>query len=175
MEIPVRDTPVETLLALGVANTVDREALMDCVTFLRVAKKSLQYFYLKFREADLTPAKYSVLSELLAADQQTLAPSELADRIGITRPSVTSLVDALEKQQLVKRQSSSEDRRRMTVAMTARGKTVMSDLLPEIYGRMAALTGFENRAMSKQFRRALSLMEAELEEQLSEEVPHAEN
>ena len=112
MEIPVESTPARYLAEHGYGQGVDLEALEDCLLFMRTAKLSLQYFYRAFAAADLTPGKYSVLSELAAAAPDGLSPSELATRLGITRPSTTSLLDELKSQKLIHRRASNEDRRR---------------------------------------------------------------
>lgn len=47
--------------------------------------------------------------------------SELAEHIGLTLPSMSKLIDGLVERKLVTRQGRSDDRRRITLALTARG------------------------------------------------------
>jgi DNA-binding MarR family transcriptional regulator len=59
------------------------------------------------------------LSNLMAA--KAMGQTELADALGITTSSVTSLVDRMERSGLVKRQPHPRDRRRTVVQLTKYG------------------------------------------------------
>ena len=52
--------------------------------------------------------------------------SELSRRMMVTGGNVTSIVDQLEKEQLVRRQMQVTDRRSFTVSLTDDGRTVFS-------------------------------------------------
>jgi DNA-binding MarR family transcriptional regulator len=174
MEIPLKDTPAAALVQQGFAEGIDLDALGDCMNFLRVAKKALQCFYLRFQDHDLTPGKYSALTELLAQSGQTLSPSDLADRLGITRPSITSLIDGLVRQGLVRRQPARDDRRRMTISLTPAGRQLLTDLLPGQYASMTSLVHFDSQSQRSGFRKALADMESELDHRLETGALHAE-
>jgi MarR family transcriptional regulator for hemolysin len=51
--------------------------------------------------------------------------SEVAEHIGVSLPSMSSLVDGLVTQGLVIRETHPEDRRRMTLTLTERGRTTL--------------------------------------------------
>jgi DNA-binding MarR family transcriptional regulator len=52
--------------------------------------------------------------------------SELADHLGLTLPSVSKLVDGLVKQELINRQESTSDRRRLTLVLTTNGEAIIN-------------------------------------------------
>jgi DNA-binding MarR family transcriptional regulator len=52
--------------------------------------------------------------------------STLAEHLGLTLPSVSKLVDGLVKQKLVLRQESTTDRRRLTLALTESGASIVN-------------------------------------------------
>lgn len=52
--------------------------------------------------------------------------SDLADHLGLTLPSTSKLVDGLVKQGLITRQECAQDRRRLTLALTAGGKALVT-------------------------------------------------
>jgi DNA-binding MarR family transcriptional regulator len=54
-----------------------------------------------------------------------MSPAELANRLGVTRSSVTALVDRLEQAGLVSRQNDPHDRRRLRLVVTADGDQVL--------------------------------------------------
>ena len=52
--------------------------------------------------------------------------SNLAEHLGLTLPSVSKLVDGLVKQELVIRQESTADRRRLTLGLTQVGASIVN-------------------------------------------------
>ena len=71
--------------------------------------------------------------------RRVLSPAELADRTGVTRATITGLVDTLERDGLVARSSNSEDRRMRSVSLTSQGSELLREILPEHFRRMAWL------------------------------------
>ena len=71
---------------------------------------------------DLTLSQYRLLAFLSQGDW---AASALADRLDVSRPSITGLVDGLVKRGLVERRPGVDDRRRVDHVLTAAGKQVL--------------------------------------------------
>lgn len=71
---------------------------------------------------DLSLPQYRLLAFLSQGDW---AASALADRLDVSRPSVTGLVDGLVKRGLVERRPGVDDRRRVDHVLTAEGKRVL--------------------------------------------------
>ena len=112
------DSP-EQEAALNIARTADRFG----IRFARL-----------FREYGLTPSQYNVL-RILRGEGQPLPILEVADRLIAAVPGITGLIDRLEGMGLVVRERSTEDRRVVFVAVTAKGL----DLLGKLDGPEAAL------------------------------------
>jgi DNA-binding MarR family transcriptional regulator len=75
-------------------------------------------------EAGLSLPQYRVLAYLSEGDA---AASALADRLRVSPPSVTSLVDGLLARALVtRRHHDTGDRRRVSLAITAKGREVLA-------------------------------------------------
>ena len=55
---------------------------------------------------------------------------ELAERMGVTRPTVSGVTDTLERRGLVERRDHSSDARLRTVALTAAGERTFEELFP---------------------------------------------
>lgn len=53
----------------------------------------------------------------------SISPSELSDKLGITRARITAAVTALEKKGFVSRTMDAGDRRRMEISLTPAGRT----------------------------------------------------
>ncbi|OOG72573.1 MarR family transcriptional regulator [Sinorhizobium sp. A49] len=70
---------------------------------------------------NLSEAKF-VLLFLLHQLPDGLSPHELADRAGVTRATVTGLLDGLERDGFLGRQQSKDDRRKVLVRLSPKGK-----------------------------------------------------
>ena len=71
--------------------------------------------------------------------RDALSPAELAERTGVTRATITGLVDTLERDGLVARTPNTDDRRMRAVSLTPRGSALLREILPEHFRRMAWL------------------------------------
>ncbi|HVT74741.1 MAG TPA: MarR family transcriptional regulator [Lacunisphaera sp.] len=78
-------------------------------------------------------------------------PAELADAAGVTRATMTGLVDTLERDGFVTREPDPADRRMMSVRLTAKGDKFLQDLLPGHFkvtaSVMSSLTEAERRTL----------------------------
>ena len=72
---------------------------------------------------DLSPPQYRVLA--LMAGGASMG-SFLANRLSVSAPSVTALVDALVSRDLVERRHSEDDRRRVTLKLTNAGSELLT-------------------------------------------------
>jgi len=73
--------------------------------------------------APLTPAQYHLL--LALSHEPGLGVGEMAAAAGCTSPTATRILDGLERDGVVARRPSSEDRRRTIVSLTAKGKRLL--------------------------------------------------
>lgn len=75
----------------------------------------------------ITLNQHFILRELWQTDGLTVR--ELAQRLRLVDPTMTTTISALEKKKLVKRSGSSEDRRRVHVFLTPTGKALHAYLV----------------------------------------------
>ncbi len=66
-------------------------------------------------------------------------PAELADAAGVTRATMTGLIDTLERDGLVRREPDPKDRRMMSVYLTPEGEVFIQQMVPGHFRLMAAL------------------------------------
>ena len=79
----------------------------------------------------LSPASGLVLS-MLVDEASSLAPNEIADRLIISRASVTGLLDSLERRAYIRRRPHPSDRRMILVDITDEGRQAASVFRPLI-------------------------------------------
>jgi DNA-binding MarR family transcriptional regulator len=83
-------------------------------------------FSLKVATRDVTVAEWVLLRELY--DHDAMAPSALADRLGMTRGAISKLADRLLAKALLTRVSGKKDRRYQALALTAEGRALVPEL-----------------------------------------------
>jgi DNA-binding MarR family transcriptional regulator len=83
-------------------------------------------FARKLEDRGVTVAEWVMLRELYGAE--TIAPSRLAEKLGMTRGAITKLADRLIAKMLVTRDANPADARAQTLALTPIGR----DLVPEL-------------------------------------------
>jgi DNA-binding MarR family transcriptional regulator len=84
-----------------------------------------------WRRHGLSHAGGNALAVIEGAGSQ-LTPGEIGAEMHITSGSITSLVDTLERHNLVQRASHDEDRRKVLVSITPAGNDLLDTALPEI-------------------------------------------
>src|SRR5512143_1498751 len=77
----------------------------------------------RHRTADLSVPQFRTLAFIERNADASL--SDVAEHIGLTLPSMSKIVDGLVARRMVTRQTHRADRRRMTLALTARGQTAL--------------------------------------------------
>lgn len=140
-DLDLHDTPALAILRrqpdlVGHFDQADIAAAQDV---LRVSKKLLGAFSETFALRGLSPGRYAVLMALFARDVP-LAPSEIAERLGVTRATVTGLIGGLVGDRLVAYVAAdADDRRRKAIALTAKGRRLLRVVVPVIFLQMAGL------------------------------------
>jgi DNA-binding MarR family transcriptional regulator len=74
----------------------------------------------------------------LLRDHGSMSPSQLGERLIVTRATVTGLVDSLEKRGYVRRSAHPSDRRSQIIELTPAGSDVTQQLRTLIHGREKA-------------------------------------
>lgn len=128
---------------LSLASAIDR----DCATLLAPHGLSEGRFVILF---------------LLDATNEGLAPNTLAEQAGVTRATVTGLLDGLEREALIERQADTHDRRALRIRLTHKGKQVAKQVFDQ-HGRwIAGLFGNLSMSERKQLAAILDKVAANL-------------
>jgi DNA-binding MarR family transcriptional regulator len=85
-----------------------------------------QAFARKVEAHGVTVAEWVLMRQLL--EEEALAPSRLAERMGMTRGAITKLADRLIAKSLLRRKADPSDGRAQTLALTAIGRRMVPEL-----------------------------------------------
>lgn len=91
------------------------------------------------RPHGLSPSAFNVLMALHNTIDHTLEPCQLAERLLVSRPSVTGLLDTLQNKLLIERRPHPDDRRRVIVALTRAGRAALESAFEDHHCEQEAL------------------------------------
>jgi DNA-binding MarR family transcriptional regulator len=110
----------------------------------------------------LTGPQLTVLREL--SEHNGVSVGELARAIHLSQATVTGILDRLAKRELIDRQRSDQDKRRVQVWLTDTGKQMLIDAPPllqeEFTDEFSKLEDWEQSQILSAFQRVVSMMEA---------------
>lgn len=115
------------------------------------------------RETGLTTSQLLVLEAAVKLDRAS--PGNIAKEVQLSQATVTSLIDRMERNELVLRQKSVEDKRVVEVILTDKGKR-MIDLAPEplqagFLREFRKLERWEQHQLIGSMQRIAAMMDAE--------------
>ena len=95
---------------------------------------------------------------------EPLEPSVIADRLIITTGSMTSMLNTLERRGLVRRRAHPDDRRKLLVAITAKGTAIVDAMLPSLHSReRTIICDALTKAEQRQLRTLLAKVQASID------------
>ena len=116
---------------------MDVSAVQSFLALLRVASDVIENLDACLARHDLLQGRWWILILLMREENLTASPSLLADKAGVTRATMTGLLDSLERTGLIERIPHVEDRRMLNVKLTAKGQQRLDAVMPDYYERVA--------------------------------------
>ncbi len=139
---------------------------------LRTGDEAFRVIEQHFQARGLSQGRFTVLMLLCdktCGESHALTPAQLAEKAGVTRATMTGLIDTLERDKMVLRQPDPADRRQITVSLTPRGLAFLNDLLPEHFRRIASLL----LVLSEKERRTIVRLLGKIAARAADEFPAA--
>src|SRR4051794_16190203 len=139
----LRDLPKYEALRQRAARypEIDPRAFEAFLVLMRVGSDLLDGLEAYLNSKGMSQGKFSILMLLNRDPDAGISPSDLADRSGVTRATITGLLDGLSREKLVVREDDLGDRRKAVVRLTARGHKLLDSMLPDYYQQVAELMG----------------------------------
>ncbi|MDL2270077.1 MarR family transcriptional regulator [Desulfosarcina sp. OttesenSCG-928-A07] len=101
----------------------------DCICFRlgKATKKVTKAYRDEISAYGLTHSQFFLMVAVL--ETEGLLPSELADKTSQDRPTITGVLDRLEKDQWIERKADPNDRRSLRIYAGTRGKAFKKEIL----------------------------------------------
>jgi DNA-binding MarR family transcriptional regulator len=137
---------------------LDATAVHTSVTLLRVGSELTTVFDGLFARFGLSQGRFTVLM-FLRRRAGGLSPAALAESAGVTRPTISGVLDTLERDGLVERKPAAHDHRSSIVTLTASAHRLMKRILPAIFRRHAAIMAGLSARQRRQLVELLALVD----------------
>ncbi len=116
---------------------------------LHLGRGMASLFEQQIRPCGLTEAEFRVLTTLFSQPDGTAHPSELCSRTSQSPANMSRISDALVDRDLITRDSSAHDRRKMVLRITERGEDLVRQLLPKLFGPLHEMfEGFSDQELT---------------------------
>ncbi len=143
---------------------VEPTAVFAALRMLRVADDLAHALELHLQSRyEISTGRFALLMILDRHPDLELTPSDLAERAGVTRATVTGLLDSLEKDGFVARRTHPRDRRRVAAELTEAGRGFIRDTLPDHAKRLGGVTRLLSEAERQQLLGLLEKISAGLD------------
>ena len=136
--LQLRDLPTPEILGKFADRypEADVTAIASFLYLLRVATDLSIALDTCLSKHDLLQGRWWVLILLMREESVTSTPSTLAEKVGVSRATMTGLLDGLEQSGLVTRVFAKEDRRSVKIQLTIAGQAKLDLVMPDYYRRL---------------------------------------
>ena len=135
-------------------------SVQAAVTLLKTGSDVLTGFEKMLKGYGLSQGRFLILMVMNRRPGEAAVPSDLARKVGVTRATMTGLLDGLVKDGLIRRYAHAEDRRRYNLKLTEKGMQLLEDLLPDYWSLIYALMGGLSEVEEKELTRLLGKVAA---------------
>lgn len=158
--LKLRDLPTTEVLAKFAERYPDADitAVSSFLYLLRVATDLSIALDTCLSKHGLLQGRWWVLILLMREDSKTSTPSALADKAGVTRATMTGLIDGLEQSGLVARIYTKDDRRSVLIRLTEAGQAKLDVVMPDYYRRLRQCMQALDEEKRRQLQQILGLI-----------------
>jgi DNA-binding MarR family transcriptional regulator len=142
---------------------LDVNVIGTYLRYMRISAAVLSRMETLLTSYGLAPARMHILMLLLQAGEEGIRPSDLAEQVGVTRATMTGLLDNLEKSGLIAREPDRNDRRALVIKITPAGIALAERVMPihmrNIYSLLRDLTQSDHTALRECMAKILTGLE----------------
>ncbi|HEX8372798.1 MAG TPA: MarR family transcriptional regulator [Chthoniobacterales bacterium] len=169
-ELPQYECLLEAAEKYPSLNPASAEAFLN---LLRTSDLVFEAESLHLGKYGVSQGRFTVLMLLSRMCQTCASPAELAEKSGVTRATMSGLLDTMERDGLVTRNASATDRRAVEVVLTAAGEELVEAILPGYFARVEEMISPLDAAERKTFVSLLQKIQSAFVESAPDEKPAA--
>ncbi|HZZ42277.1 MAG TPA: MarR family transcriptional regulator [Tepidisphaeraceae bacterium] len=117
----------------------DARGMEAFLVLMRVASDILGGIEAWLARHGMSQGKFTLIMILNRDPKVGMLPSELAERSGVTRATITGLLDGLERERFISRENHAHDRRKAIVRLTKEGQALIDGIVPGYYDLLGNL------------------------------------
>ena len=144
----------EALLQEAKETNSDMDSVKLCCELLSLSARLTDKCVKNLNEFGLLEGRFVAM--LLIKNSTEITPHELADKIGLTRASITSVIDFLENKNYVIRIPSAKDRRSLNLRLKPEGEKVLAAALKTQISWLSSIMTSLTEVEKQQFSNILS-------------------
>ncbi len=110
------------------------QASLAILEFVAEADSVVQSHFGRYQ---LSQGRFGILLLLYLVPQEDWTPAKLAAQEGVSRATLTGLLQTLEKDEWILRQPSAHDKRSVQILISSTGERRMKDILPDHFERFS--------------------------------------
>ena len=160
--LQLRDLPTPAILRKFANRYPDADitAVVAFLHLLRTATDLSNALDACLQQHALLQGRWWVLILLMREADGIATPSALADKAGVSRATMTGLLDGLERDGLVERVLDKQDRRSVAIHLTEAGQAKLDEVMPDYYQRVRRLMAPLDETDRQQFIQLLDQIQA---------------
>lgn len=120
---------------------MDPSVVNTAASIHRFAANVLSGFDKHFQRYGLSQPGFLILISIYTSPGKIWTATELADIVKVKAPTMTGILDTIEKEGYIAREAHPSDRRKNIIVMTDKGKKKMKKILPDHFSRLQQAFG----------------------------------
>lgn len=108
----------------------------------------------------LSFGRFMVLVQLIQSEGHSLPPAQLSTFCGVSRATMTGLLDTLEKSAFITREPDPDDGRSSIVRLSVTGRRFLEKMLPDHFTRLTRMTSVLTTAEQQELQRLTAKLAA---------------
>ena len=142
MQVPERFPDFEALSFLAQQYPeLEISSIEPFIALLKLSSRLESEVEAYLQKLGFSHGRFMVMMLLLRHPERPLHPAEMATVLGVTRSTMTGLLDTLESKAWIERVAVPSDKRCCAVVLTAEGRAQLDGILPGHYKRMSQAMG----------------------------------
>lgn len=135
---------------------IDENLVLNFLDFQWTYREMEKQYDALFDSFGLTESRFLILMFLKRANENMLLPSQISEKLGASRPTVSKLLKAMAQKGLVEKYESEKDGRSSYFKMTTMGDETLKTFMPHNFEAVKIIFGQLSKADHDNLKRLLA-------------------